>query len=147
MNFETGEVVSNRSHPGREATRIHTGDNTPVSQAAKDDADIKVIVKRMVRTGQLPTAARVPTAGDFSEQVTDYHTAMNMVREADVQFSRLPAAIRSRFANDPQYLMDFLSDPQNNEESYKLGLRVRPVVIPATDKPIPEAPAVVSPGT
>lgn len=124
-----GEEIqpTNQYHPGRQV--LFTGDQSRTVQSAREDADINVIVRRMTRTGMVPTSVRVPTAGDFSEQVTDYHTAMNMLRTADSEFSKLPAKVRSRFSNSPQQLMDFLADPQNNEESYKLGLRVKPAVV------------------
>jgi len=125
MFFDTGEIPVN-THPGR--VKVHTGDQTRTVQSAREDADINVIVRRMMRTGNMPINARVPTAGDFSAQVTDYHTAMNMLRTAQDEFYKLPSRVRSRFQNDPQELMDFLADPQNNDESYKLGLRIKPRV-------------------
>lgn len=131
MLYLTGEVPTNKNHPGRKA--IHTGDQSKTVQSARDDADINVIVKRMARTGVMPTTARVPTQGDFTDQVTNYHTAINLIRTAEMEFLKLPAKIRSKFKNDPQNLMDFLVDPQNNEESYKLGLRIKP-----PEKPEPE---------
>lgn len=127
MFFETGEAVSNKTHPGRQVWT--SAKPTLTIQSAKPDSDINLIVKRMAKTGTMPITARVPTQGDFSEQVRDYHTAMNMIRTAQQEFNKLPAKIRGRFENDPQQLMDYLSDPENTEESYKLGLRVKPPVV------------------
>lgn len=124
-----GEEIqpTNKYHPGR--TVVITGDESRTVQSAREDADINVIVRRMTRTGMVPTSARVPTAGDFSEQVVDYHTAMNMLRTAQNEFMKMPARIRSRFSNDPQNFMDFMHDPANMQESYNLGLRVKPQVV------------------
>lgn len=144
MDYLNGTVVSNKSHPARKV--IHTGDQTKVVQSAKADSDINVIVSRMVRNGGMTISARVPTAGDFSEQVTDYHTAMNMLRTANDEFMKLSPKIRSKFANDPQRLMDYLADPKNDEESYELGLRTRkpapePVLVTVSNPSNPPAPA------
>lgn len=128
MDFLNARPVSNKAHPGRQT--LSTGDETRTVGSAKDDSDINIIVKRMSRTGgMVMVPPRVPTAGDFSEQVTDYHTAMNMLRTAQDEFAKLDPKVRYRFGNDPQKLMDFMADPQNNEESYKLGLRVKPKVV------------------
>lgn len=140
MFFLTGEIPNNIGHPGRKS--LYIPPETKTIQSAREDADINVIVSRMRRTGVLPTTARVPTAGDFSEQVTDYHTAMNMVINARNEFNKLPPKLRSRFSNDPQQLMDYLTDPQNNEESYKLGLRTKPPVEP---EPAPIKVEVIAP--
>lgn len=142
MFYDQEIQPTNAYHPGRET--LDTGEHTLTVQSAREDADINIIVKRMTRTGLVPNSARVPTQGDFSEQVTDYHTAMNMVRTANTEFMKLPAKIRSRFQNDPQELITYLSDPLNLEESYKLGLRVKP---PVTEPEPPIKVEVVPPPT
>lgn len=142
MFFNQEIQPSNKYHPGRKT--FYSEDPGRTVQSAREDADINVIVKRMRRTGVVPTGARVPMSGDFSEQVTDYHTAVNMLRTAQDEFSKLPAKVRARFSNDPQELMDFLADPQNIEESYNLGLRVKPVV---SEEPAPVRVTVVESGT
>lgn len=141
MYFETGEAVYN-THPARERTAIHTGDRTKVVQSAKDDSDINIIVRRMSKTGLMPQRTSMPIPADYEIGVTDYHTAMNMLLRADESFMQLPAKTRARFANSPQNLLSFLSDPNNLEESYTLGLRERPAVV----EPVVATPAV-EPGT
>lgn len=46
--------------------------------------------------------------------------------EAENSFNMLPSEIRNRFQNDPGQLIGYLSDEKNNEEAYKLGLKIRP---------------------
>lgn len=111
------------------AAGMDTGTETEVVQSAKDDADINVIVRRFRVTGYLPTAAKLPTYGDFTG-VSDYRTAMDAVRKAAEGFMELPASIRERFGNDPQQLLEFCSKPANQEELRKLGLA------PKISKPI-----------
>lgn len=109
----------------RDAVSDETGlfceDPSLAQQSSKDECDINEIVRRFNLSGQLPQGVSVPQYGDFSE-VSDYHTALNMVRAADLAFMALPAHIRARFANDAGAFVDFCSDPANLEEMRSLGL-------------------------
>ena len=73
---------------------------TLAQQQFRDEADINTILERFGRTGELVVPVNVPQFGDYSE-VTDYHTAMNMVIEAQNSFDALPAKLRAQFDNDP----------------------------------------------
>lgn len=86
-----------------------------------EEADINTIVKRFNLTGQLPTDLRMPQYGDYEEAV-DFHSAMNIIANANSTFMQLPAHIRARFENDPQQFLDFCSDPANMDEAAELGL-------------------------
>lgn len=91
------------------------------------DADIKNILKRYEKTGQVPGNPRVPLTGDFSS-VPDFQAAMELIARAKEQFESLPAEIRSRFANDPTVFLDFMSKEENKEEAIKLGILAKPVI-------------------
>lgn len=92
-------------------------------QSEKDNSDINVILKRFGVTGHLPQAARLPQYGDYTG-IDDFHTAMNVVREAQEGFNALPSGLRRRFGNDPQAYLEFVSNPENEEELVKLGIAV-----------------------
>lgn len=92
-------------------------------QSERDNADINVIVKRFKVTGQLPQGVRVPSYGDYTT-VSDFRTAMNMVREAEENFMELPSQVRFKFGNDPQAFLEFCQDPANVPEMVKMGLAV-----------------------
>lgn len=94
-------------------------------QSFAEEVDINTIVKRYGLTGEMPMNMRVPLAGDFTE-VTDFHSAMNMVIAAQEAFDQLPASMRARFHNDPGELISFLEDDANKEEAQKLGLVNKP---------------------
>lgn len=98
-------------------------------QQFKEESDINEIVRRFGLTGEMPDNPRVPQYGDF-EEVTDFQSAMNAVRQAEEGFMELPADVRARFANDPQRLMDFLADEANRDEARKLGLVRLPPEVP-----------------
>ena len=94
---------------------------TLAQQQFKDECDINNILRQFNITGQLPDTPLSPRYGDFSG-IGDYHSALNAVIAAEVQFMALPANIRARFENDPAQLIDFLGDENNRSEAEKLGL-------------------------
>lgn len=89
-----------------------------------DECDINKIMDRYLKTGVLsdPLGRSTPgTYGDFTEY-GNYMENMNKVIEARNRFEMLPAAIRKRFGNDPQQMIEFVMDASNKEEAMKLGL-------------------------
>lgn len=127
VNIKTKYDYENHIHPG-----IHFGkdDRSMTNQADMDAADINKIMARFEKTGVLIDGSgieRQPMHGDFSE-VRDYHGMLIAVREAERRFYLYPAAIRNRFDNDPQKLIDFMEDPKNDKEAVKLGLKDRSVL-------------------
>ena len=90
----------------------------------QDECDINKIMDRYMRTGCLsdPLSQMKPgTYGDFSD-LGDYMENMNKVIEAREMFDALPAKVRERFGNNPGAMIDFVMDPNNQEEAVKLGL-------------------------
>ena len=96
-------------------------DESLAIHSAEDESNINTIVRRFGLTGQLPDQVAMPRTGDFTN-IPDFHTAMNMVRQAEEEFLRVPADIRARFRNDPQEFMQFFEDEANRDEAVKLGL-------------------------
>lgn len=92
-------------------------------QAHKDEADINNIVKAFGITGKLPQGLRVPTYGDF-EGVDDYRSAVELVKEAEANFLKVPAELRAKLGHDPGNFAEWCADPGNLEEMRKLGLAV-----------------------
>jgi len=105
-----------------------TVNNEPskTQQHFEKECNINNIVARAKVTGLLidPSVPRrgMPKYGDFT-QVTDFQSANNLLIQAREAFSALPAEIRKKFDNNPQNLMAFLENPENNEEAVKLGLK------------------------
>lgn len=115
FSYDTN-VVSNE-------TGLECLDESLALQSGKEEADINTLVKRFGLTGELPTNLRVPLTVEFSG-VSDYHTALNLLREADDAFMEMPADVRERFNHDPGALVAFVSDPANLDEARTLGLAV-----------------------
>lgn len=123
-----------------ELTGLACEDISLAVQSSKDEVDINTIVKRFGLTGELPKDLAVPRFEDF-ELTYDYHSAMNMVAEAKESFMELPAAVRSRFNNDPGEFVAFVSDERNLDEAVKLGVAMPRPVVPVVPV-VPAAPAV-----
>lgn len=90
-------------------------------QSFKEECDINTIVRMFGVTGKVPVTAIEPSYGDFSG-VSDYHTAMNKIKEAEASFMALPAKLRQKFDHDPNALLNFLENEQNRDEAIQLGL-------------------------
>lgn len=96
-------------------------EESKTQQQFKEEVDINTIVERFGLTGELPQTNRMPVSGDFTS-ITDFHTALTAVRQAQEGFMEFPAQIRSKFRNDPGEMLRFLADPENRAEAEKLGL-------------------------
>lgn len=113
-------------------TGLSCKDKSLAQQQFKDQCDINILFGKYLETGEMPQLETVLNYGNF-EGIYDFQSAMNLVVDAQHQFSQLPARIKNRFDNNPQRLLEFLNDPENREEAEFLKL-VQP-------RPTPEAPA------
>lgn len=104
----------------------------------KDQCDINHQIALYTRNGQpLP-----PWPKDFDyDQVQDinatYVDAISSIQVVEDAFEQLPAAVRSRFENDPLKMAAFLADQANLSEAYELGLvnNPPPASIPPAEQP------------
>ena len=124
-------------------TGLHCKDPSLTAQEFLEESDINYIADKFMRTGELKQVAQLPTNGDF-QGIFDFQTAMNLIVDAKHEFMQLPAKIRSRFNNDPAQLIDFLEDPENDQEAIALGLKERrpdtTIESPAGPSKAPDAP-------
>ena len=99
-----------------------------------DECDINNIVKRSIQSGVLPQGTRQPMFGDFT-QVQSYEDAQKGIVQAQEQFLNLPSDIRAKFGNSVAELLDYIANPENQEEAIKLGLLPQPET---TETPVVE---------
>lgn len=105
-------------------TTVDTGPGE-VQQQFADLVDINKIVSGFEKTGMVTHLnKREPFYGDVSE-ISGYQESLNIVNRADELFMALSAEVRSRFANDPALMVEFLSDDKNLDEAIKLGMVVK----------------------
>lgn len=107
-------------------------------QADAAEVDINQIIKR-IQKGQNPPMLRgEPFYGDVSA-FNGLADAFEQIQDANELFMSYPAEIRNQFENDPVKMVEFLSDPANEDKAVELGLALkRPVpepVAPPPDKP------------
>lgn len=131
------KIVTRYKYSERQPVRVNFDpkiDKSKTNQADMENTDINKIMARAQNGIFDPTifTERKATFGDFSE-IGDYHTMLSGVRAAERKFGTLPADIRNRFNNDPQELIDFLRNPENDKEAVKLGLKDRSVLVKSAE--------------
>lgn len=96
-------------------------DPSLAQQHQAEEADINTIVKRFGLTGHLPVVPVPPTYADF-EDVFDFHSAQNLIRQANESFSALPVEVRKRFNYDPGAFLAYVEEPGHEAELRSWGL-------------------------
>lgn len=126
-----------KDHPGTDCT----GDPGLTDQSQAAETDVNLIVKRAIKSGVLPGIDVQKIYADVSGAM-DYHTAKNLIINAENQFNSLDANVRIKFENDPAQFLAFVEDPKNAEELVNLGLAMaKPEKLGSN--PPPAAPAPV----
>lgn len=109
-------------------------------QSQREEADINVILRRFNVTGQLPTVKMPPMYGDFTG-VSDYRSALDLVRAADDSFMSMSPDVRTQFGNNPALFVAFCQNPANREQLKKWGMIVpepeekKPVKVEVVTRP------------
>lgn len=113
------------------STGVDTGTDTPVQQSEKEAADINTIVRRFGITGQMPFGPRGGVYGDFTKVPTDFHSAREILAQAEKDFMQLPAEIREKFGNDAGKLYDFAQGA--TEEQFFAATSLPEKVVPPSE--------------
>lgn len=120
------KVVYIRENGTRGVRTVHPGESM-TQQQFKDDCDVNIMLAKFMKTND-PAHLRLRDAGVYADLAgaPDYMEAMQTIATANQAFEAIDARIRlDKFNNDPQKMIQFLADPQNQEEAIKLGLMVR----------------------
>ena len=126
-------VVKNMFSP-REAVISPKG-KQKAQQQFKADADINTIMKKFQKGEAIDHYAKHKLV--YGEATpTDYHTSMNIVRNAETMFMELPSNVRNRFENDPAAFLEFVQNPENVSEAQALGLGLAPAAQATVDTAI-----------
>jgi len=95
-----------------------------VKQEFSDDSDINNLVSRFRKTGVFATG-QVSQAkafyGDFTT-AADYQSALNATLDVEARFASLSADNRAKFRNRPELLLEYLENPDNQQEAQELGI-------------------------
>lgn len=104
-------------------------------QSFANESNINIIMKKYEKTGLIDHLNQFEGKyGDFIAY-QDYHSSMNLIREAGEAFMTIPATVRAKFENDPAKFLEFAQNPENHDELVEMGL-ARP--IPSASDPTPE---------
>lgn len=111
---------------GRVRVRTLNTEPSRTQEQFAEECDVNHIISRYKKTGEITHRAR--KAGVYADisEISDYHTMVNRVADAQKAFYTLSAEVRRRFNDDPGALIEFLQDSNNREEAIKLGLIDRP---------------------
>lgn len=101
-------------------------------QSHKAEVDINNIVKRhgmdlIQKVARLQEWTYDDVAGN------DFQESMNAIIKARDTFAAVPSEIRKQFDNDPAKFMDFVHNPENQENLVQMGLAIAPEVIQPID--------------
>lgn len=107
-----------------ESTGLTCNDESKTQQQFKDEVDINTIVERFNASGEGPPTMQFPQQEEFMDAF-DFQTSMNVLVKGREAFMELPAKARARFQNDPQQFMEFIHNPENQDEALKLKLIVK----------------------
>jgi len=130
--------------------RLYTPQD-PISltkQSFKDECNINKIMAKFQKAGAISHYAKhAPKYGDTTS--IELQDALNIIADADSMFEELPSTIRKKFENNPGKFLDFVQNPDNNEEMQKLGLakKGKPISKSANTVPITETPTPTTPTT
>ncbi|AXL15252.1 internal scaffolding protein [Microviridae sp.] len=92
-----------------------------VQRQFKDECDINTVMRKFEKSGVVTHINE--RSQDYIDLigVEDYHTSMNLIIEAQNLFDSIPAKIRRKFNNSPAYFLEFVQNPENEEELIKMG--------------------------
>jgi len=96
-------------------------------QNQKAECDVNGIMAKWQKTRDPSIFQRTNGAFIDATMGVDYHTALNVIKDAQEAFAELPSAIRRRLDNDPAKFLEFMHNPDNHDEMVELGLIEPPV--------------------
>lgn len=89
-----------------------------------DECDLGGIVKRFIRTGELPQFKQRPTIEDATNLPDDFFEAMQPATEVRQMFDQLPLEVRNKFNNDPE--LWFADEVVKRDKQPELSLNEKP---------------------
>jgi len=138
--IKTHKVITRRKNG---TTRVQTinDEKSMTAQEFAPECEVNNIIKKYMKTGDKTLLQqKIGFYADVSE-VPDFLTASVQVTQANETFNLLPSELRQRFNHSPAEMINFVSNPNNQEEAIKLGLMVpRPKPAPINDKLNDELP-------
>lgn len=121
-------TISREEYQERQNKTSITSGPSKTSQDKKNSVDINRIMKRAQKNGIMPDFNRREVFYSDFASLPNYQESLNMVIKMENEFMAMPAKIRKKFDNDPQKLIDFVTDPKNEDEAVELELLPKPKI-------------------
>jgi phage internal scaffolding protein len=113
------------AYTAHERVGFETEGESLTQQHFSQEHEINNIIAYHDRTGIIKNVQQgVAQYGDYSE-VNEYRESLDMIREADENFMKLPSNIRRRFNNNAGDFFEFATNPENQEQMIEMGLANR----------------------
>lgn len=90
-------------------------------QAHQKETDINNIMAKYVKSGIIEHSNKHSAEYGFATSA-DLHEALNTIQKAQTMFDDLPSKARIKFENEPGQFLDFVQDPENEDQLFDLGL-------------------------
>lgn len=121
------EKVVSKVRPRGQIRKVQTVIEEPslTRQSETQNCNIHCILDKFRKTGLLPQRTVSPLRGAIPD-VDSFHSAMNIMTEAQQMFEAMPSDLRQEFDNDPAKFIDFCGKEENKEKMIELGLMDAP---------------------
>lgn len=115
------DVVIRSTYSPKIDASINYFEPTLTHQSFSEETDIDHIIKKY---GASAFDLNYKMSGRYEDvtYVQDYQSSLNQVQAAKDRFMTMPAAIRSKFDNDPGRFLDFVSKEENLSAMADMGL-------------------------
>lgn len=135
---EAMDVIVSERDNGTRRVQVKFEGESLVEQSHKKRVNINTIVAKAHKTGLFPQRTDRPTYGNFVGAL-DYQESCNRILKAKEDFLRLPSDIRKKFDNDPGKLLQWINDPENQQEAIEMGLIPDPGRVAIAEPEEPQA--------
>lgn len=139
-------IITLRPNGSKRIQTVNTEPSKTQQQFAKE-CDVNEIIRKYIKTGQISHLAKNQGVYADVSEIPDLHSAMMQVSQAQQAFDSLPAELRKRFGNSPVAMVEFLSNPMNDDEAIELGLKTKKPGLDVTIQPEPTPKEAVVPPT
>lgn len=119
--LDSSKKMSIRKNGSKRVVTINT-EPSKTDQSFKSDCDIQEIIAKFRKTGQVTHLNKKQGIYADVSQIPDLLGATMIVQDASEKFSSLPSGVRDKFNNDPINMIQWLNNPDNQDEGIKLGL-------------------------
>ena len=114
--------VFQTSYEPHERVAFETVGESLTQQQFSEEAEINNIIAFHDRTGIIKNVQQgVANYGDYTE-VNEYRECLDLIRQADEDFMKLPSNIRRQFNNNAGDFFEFATNPENGDALVEMGL-------------------------